>query len=132
MFKSIAYNLSIINVTSGINVNKTLYPSDQEYRIRIPLANQLPVNNTLSSMSQTSLPIFVINSTAYNLSLVYLDTSGLTTNVVFQVKWRNGTFLLNQNLGNPGVGMVVGNYTIINPGIGKEVIWLYNATRSGT
>jgi len=83
-------------------------------------------------MANTSLPVYQLNATAYNLSVIYQDTSGLTTNVVFQVKWRNGTYLWNQNLGNPGTGVVVGNYTIINPGIGKEVIWLYNATRSGT
>jgi len=132
MFKSIMYSLAISNATAGISSTKTLYPSDQEYLIRVALPGQVAYNNTLSQMANTSLPVYQLNATAYNLSVIYHDTSGLTTNVQFQVKWRNGTFLYNQSLGHPGTGVVVGNYTILNPGIGKEVIWLFNATRSGT
>jgi hypothetical protein len=132
MFKSIMYSLAITNTTAGISSTKTLYPSDQEYLIRVALPGQVAYNNTLSQMANTSLPVYQLNATAYNLSVIYHDTSGMTTNVVFQVKWRNGTYLWNQDLGNPGTGVVVGNYTILNPGIGKEVIWLFNATRSGT
>jgi hypothetical protein len=132
MFKSIQYALLITNTTAGVSATKNLYHSDQEYLIRVPLAGQLAVNNTLASMSNTSLPVYQLNSTAYNLSVIYRDTSGLTTDVLFIVKFRNGTILHNEDLGNPGTGTVVGNYTIINPGIGTEVLWSYNALRSGT
>jgi hypothetical protein len=83
-------------------------------------------------MASTSLPIYQLNATAYNLSVIYKDTSGLTDKVLFIVKYRNGTVLLNQDLGNPGTGTVVGNYTVNNIGIGTEILWSYNARRAGT
>jgi hypothetical protein len=133
MFKSIAYNLNIVNVTNGVNVNKTLYPSDQEYRIRVPLANQIPVNNTLSQMSQTRLPVYLLNNTpCYNLSLIYSDTSGLTTGLWFKVWARNGTYFLNRAEGAPGTGTFVDNFTICSQPMGTEVLWGYGAERSGT
>lgn len=132
MFKSIQYSLLITNTTSGVSATKNLYPSDQEYLIRVPLAGQVPVNNTLASMASTSLPVYQLNATAYNLSVIYKDTSGLTDKVLFIVKYRNGTVLLNQDLGNPGTGTVVGNYTVNNIGIGTEILWSYNARRVGT
>ena len=132
MFKSIAYNLWIFNATSGVNVNQTLYPADQEYRIRVPLASQMPVNNTLSQMSKTSLPVYQLNASCYNLSLVYEDLSGLTTGLWFKVWARNGTYFLNTDEGNPGTSMVVDNFTICYQPMGTEILWGYGAERLGT
>jgi hypothetical protein len=132
MFKSLEYNLSIVNTTLGVNVNKLLYPSDQEYRIRVPLASQLAVNNTLSQMGNTSLPIYQLSATTYNLSVIYQDMSGLTTNLKFNCSFRNGTFIYGKNLGNPGTGVVSDNCTVTDSTMGDEIIWWYNATRSGT
>jgi PKD repeat protein len=132
MFKSIQYALAITNTTSGLSATKNIYPSDQEYLIRVPLPGQVSVNNTLNSMANTSLPVYQLNSTAYNLSVIYRDTSGLTDKVLFIVKYRNGTVLYNVDLGNPGTGIVSANYTINNIGIGTEILWSYNARRAGT
>jgi len=130
MFKSIEYNLVITNTSSGVSATKRLYPSDQEYNIKVPLGGKYVANNTLESRAATSLPVYQLNSTFYNLSVIYQDTTGMTSNVRFIVKSRNGTVFYNKNLGNPGVGLVTDNYTIRNQGIGEEVIWMYNATRS--
>ena len=130
MFKSLEYQLLISNATAGISATKKLYPSDQEYRIRVALPGQAPLTNNLAARANTSLPVYQLNASAYNLSVIYQDTSGQTTNVRFQVKARNGTVFLDQDLGNPGTGIVSSNYTILNQGIGQEVIWMYNATRT--
>lgn len=136
MFKSIEYNLSIVNATSGVSASKLLYPSDTEYKIRVPTTGQAPVNNTLAQMNGTGLPVYLINSSCYNLSVKYTDQSGLTTDVRFQVKYRqNGTWLLDRDEGAPGLGMLVDNFTVCKYGgfnTGDEVIWAFNATRSGT
>lgn len=130
MFKSIQYALLITNTTSGISATKNLYPSDQEYLIRVPLPGQVASNNTLKAMQNTSLPIYQINATAYNVSVIYHDGSGLTTDVLFYVKYRNGTVLHYEDLGNPGTGTVVSNYTVSNLPMGTELMWSYNARRS--
>lgn len=131
MFKSIQYTLAITNTTAGVSATKTLYPTDQEYIIRVATSSQIAGTNTLEAMQNTSLPVYVLNATAYNLSAIYHDTTGRTSNVMFYVKWRNGTIIHQYDMGNPGTSAVSYNYTIINPGIGTEVIWMYNATRSG-
>jgi len=131
MFKSIQYALAITNATAGISSSKTLYPTDQEYVIRVTTASQVAGTNTLEAMQNTSLPVYQLNSTAYNLSAIYHDTTGRTSDVWFYVKWRNGTIIHSYDMGNPGTSAISYNYTIINPGIGTEVIWMYNATRSG-
>jgi hypothetical protein len=136
MFKSLQYNLSITNVTSGVSANYLLYPADQEYTIRVPTTGQAPVNNTLTQMNGTGLPVYILNSSCYNLSMKYTDQSGLTTNVRFQVKYRqNGTMLLDRDEGAPGLGMIVDNFTVCRYqgfSVGDEVLWAFNATRSGT
>jgi hypothetical protein len=133
MFKSIAYNLSIINSTSGVNVAKILYPTDQEYRIRVPLSSQVAPNNSLEQRSGTKLPVYQLNASCYNLSVVYSDTSGLTTNVVMEViAVPNRTRVYTYNFGNPNVATVVHNYTVCHQAIGSELRWQYSATRSGT
>jgi hypothetical protein len=136
MFKSLEYRLVITNVTSGVNATKNLYPSDQEYKIRVPTAGTTPANNTLMQMNGTALPVYMLNASCYNLSMKYTDTSGLTTALRFQVKYRqNGSMLLDRNEGAPGLGMVVDNFTVCKWqgfSAGDEVIWAFNATRSGT
>lgn len=131
MFKSLKYRLVISNATQGVSGTKSLYPNDQQYDIRVAANGQTSVNNTLQAMGNTSLPVYQLNATAYNLSMIYHDTTGMTTNVVFMVKFRNGTTLYSQNLGNPGTTLVAANYTVINPGIGQELIWMFNATKAG-
>jgi PKD repeat protein len=131
MSETIRYSFLMTNATAGISGTQTFYPTDLKYVIHVPTSTTIAGNNTLIQMANTSLPVYQLNATAYNLSVIYHDSSGLTTNVLFLVKWRNGTSIYTHDLGNPGTGVVADNYTIVNPGIGKEVIWMYNATRSG-
>jgi len=130
MFKEIQYRLTIANLTSGVSSTKTLYPSDPEYVIYVRTAGQTANNNTLGGVVNSSLPFYKLNTTHYNLSVIYHDTSGYTTNVVFNVRdWSAGNALVySKNLGNPGTGIVTDNYTVAIP-LGKEYIWEYNATK---
>jgi hypothetical protein len=132
MFEAIAYNLQIVNTTNGVNVNRILYPLDTEYKIRVPLASQMPVNNTLQQMSKTSLPVYQLNASCYNLSLIYEDLSGLTTGLWFKVWARNGTYFLEKDEGNPGTSMIADNFTICYQPMGTEILWGYGAQRLGT
>jgi PKD repeat protein len=135
MFKELEYNLAITNTTAGISSAKKLYPSDTEYVIHVALPGQAPGNNTLLQMNGTGLPVYMLNSSCYNLSMKYVDTSGLTTNVRFQVISRaNGTYLLNKDEGNPGTIMIADNYTACKYqgfSTGDEILWMFNATRTG-
>jgi PKD repeat protein len=130
MFKSIQYRLAITNTTSGVASTKTLYPSDQEYVIYVRTAGQVAANNTLEGVVDSSLPFYKLNATHYNLSMIYHDTSGYTTNVVFNVRdWTGGNVVVyTKDLGNPGTSIVTDNYTVAVP-LGQEYIWEYNATK---
>lgn len=130
MFKSIQYRLTITNTTSGVASTKTLYPSDQEYVIYVRTAGQVAVNNMLGGVVNSSLPFYKLNTTHYNLSVIYHDTSGYTTDVVFNVRdWTGGNNVVyTKDLGNPGTSIVTDNYTVAIP-LGQEYIWEYNATK---
>jgi len=99
--------------------------------IYCPLASQGQVNNTLTAAVASSLPFYQLNASGgYNLSMIYQDTAGYTTNVRFQViDYSAGSVLVYDNdLGNPGTGIITDNYTVLVP-LGQEYIWRYNATK---
>lgn len=130
MFKSLQYRLTITNTTSGVSSTKTIYPTDPEYVIYVRTTGQQAVNNTLTSVVSSSLPFYKLNTSCYNLSVIYQDATGQTTNVVFTVKdWtHSNTVVYTKNLGYPGLGIVTDNYTACIP-LGQEYIWNYNATK---
>jgi hypothetical protein len=132
MFPAITYGLTITNATIGLNNYRTLAPKDTDYVIMCPLAGQVQVNNTLSAVANSSLPYYRLNATGgYNLSMIYHDSQGYTTNLKFQVyDYTHGNILVyNHDLGNPGTSIITDNYTVVVP-MGQEYIWQYNATKT--
>jgi hypothetical protein len=129
-FSSIRYNITITNSTIGLNSRKDLMPKDSLYVIYCTLSGQSAPNNTLRATANTSLPWYLINnSPAYQLGMIYQDTSGCTSNVKFNVTARNnGTTIYYRDLGNPGMDIVLANYTVVKPTLGDELIWKFNAT----
>jgi len=131
MFPALTYGLTITNATIGLNNYQELSPRDTDYVIYCPLASQGQVNNTLTAAVASSLPFYQLNASGgYNLSMIYQDTAGYTTNVRFQViDYSAGSVLVYDNdLGNPGTGIITDNYTVLVP-LGQEYIWRYNATK---
>lgn len=129
-FSSIRYNVSITNATIGLNHQVTIMPKDTMYVIYCPLPGQTPGTDTLTARRNVTLPWYKINSTAYKFELRYQDTTACTSGLVFNVSYRNGTAIYNEDLGNPGTSFVITNHTMISPGLGYEVLWRYNATRT--
>ena len=131
LFGGITYGIYITNATVGANCYKRLAPIDSSYRIYCPTTGQTAVNNTLTAVNTSRLTYYRLNSTGgYNLSMIYQDTDGYTTNLRFQVfdYSAGNTLLYDHDLGNPGTGVVVDNYTVYAPR-GKEYRWFYNATK---
>jgi hypothetical protein len=70
------------------------------------------------------------NASYVTFNILYHDTSGYTTNVVWDVTcWSNMTQMYSKNLGNPGTSIIIDNYTVPNVR-GQEWRFKYNATRS--
>ena len=129
-FSSIRYNVTIINSTMGLSNNVKITPKDSMYVIYCRLASQTVANNTLAATLNATLPWYKINSTAYKLGVEYQDLTGCTSDLHFNVTFRNGTHVYGSDLGYPGTSIVLDNYTIISPALGTEYIWRYNATKS--
>ncbi len=127
-FSSIRYNINITNATAGIDHNVKIMPKDSMYMIYVSLPGQVAPNNTLAAVN-ASLPWWVINSTAYKFGLSYQDTQGCTSNVLFNVTYRNGTVIYSHNNAGFNTNLLLDNYTMISPGLGTEILWRYNATK---
>jgi hypothetical protein len=130
MFPALTYGVTIANPTLGLNNYRTISPRDTDYVLYCPLSTQIARNNTLTAVTASSLPYYKLNTSYYNLSMIYHDAAGYTTNVRFIVidYTNGGTTVLDRNWGNPGTGIVVDNYTAYVP-MGQEYIWKYNATK---
>jgi hypothetical protein len=130
MFPVISYGLTIQNASAGLNNYKVLNPRDTDYIIRCPLSDQHAPNDTLQQVVSSRNAFYRLNTSYYNLSTIFQDSSGNTINLKFQVyDYTHGNVLIyNHDLGAPGVGIVVDNYTVYLP-LGQEFRWGYNATK---
>ena len=131
LFGSLTYGITLTNATVGANCYKKLAPIDASYRIYCPITGQTAVNNTLTAVNASRLTFYRLNATGgYNLSMIYQDSQGYTTNLVFNVyDYSAGrTLVYTKDWGNPGTAQVVDNYTVMVP-LGKEYQWQYNATK---
>lgn len=131
LFGSLTYGITLTNATVGANCYKRLAPIDSSYRIYCPTTGQTAVNNTLTAVNTSRLTFYRLNATGgYNLSMIYEDQSGYTTNLVFNVyDYSAGrTLVYTKDWGNPGTSQVVDNYSVYVP-LGKEYQWQYNATK---
>jgi uncharacterized GH25 family protein len=130
MFPALTYGVTITNPAIGLNNYRTIAPRDTDYVLYCPLSTQIARNNTIAAVASSSLPYYKLNTSYYNLSMIYYDASGYTTNLKFKVidYTGGGTTVLDRNWGNPGTATVVDNYTVYVP-MGQEYIWKYNATK---
>ena len=76
---------------------------------------------------QASLTSEQIDSSTQVVMLKYYDPLGQTTNLRFQVLYRDGTFLLDRDEGNPGFKEILDTYTIHSSKMGDELIYRYVA-----
>jgi len=126
---SIRYNAYVTDPVTGILYTVPLNPGLDPYIIWIgtnPLtitpSPQMYMNNTRLYFEQP-------DAGNVTLALRYQDTSGKTTNVRFIVKAAgNMTVIVDENLGNPGTGIVLANRTYPNI-LGDSYFWYYNATK---
>lgn len=130
MFPVLSYGLTITNSTAGLNNYRVLSPKSDDYIIRCPLSDQHAPNDTLQQVVNSRNAFYRLNSSYYNLSTVFQDSSGNTINLRFQVyDYSAGNVLVyDHDLGNPGTGIVTDNYTVYLP-LGAEYRWGYNSTK---
>ena len=131
LFGSLTYGITLTNATVGANCYKKLAPIDASYRIYCPITGQTAVNNTLTAVNTSKLVFYKLNTSSYyNLSMIYEDQTGYTTNLSFNVyDYSAGrTLVYTKNWTDIGTAQVVDNYTVYIP-LGKEYQWQYNATK---
>lgn len=131
LFGSLTYGITLTNATVGANCYKKLAPIDASYRIYCPITGQTAVNNTLTAVNTSKLVFYKLNTSSYyNLSMIYEDQTGYTTNLSFNVyDYSAGrTLVYTKNWTGIGTAQIVDNYTVYIP-LGKEYQWQYNATK---
>lgn len=131
MFPGIRYGIGIQNATTGLNFHTTILPNDNDYMIYCPDVPTFSQNITQLQIVNTSLFITEPNNSYVTFNIVYQDTSGLTTDVKWNVtNWDNMTPMYYSDLGNPFTSAVSDNYTVPNIR-GQQWKFWYNATRGG-
>jgi PKD repeat protein len=130
---SINYQVNITDPKTGIVWSSEMSPSDPlgMYTVWVGNAPFAEASNTsINQLNQTKLYITQPDAGNVTFNLIYKDTSGLTTNLVFEiVAANNKTRVYGVDLGNPGTSIVLANYTLPNV-IDNTYYFGYNATRS--
>ncbi len=130
---SISYQVNITDPKTGVVWSSDISPSDPlgMYTIWVgntPFAGE--ANTTINYLNQTKLYITQPDPGNVTFNLIYKDTSGLTTDVIFEIiAANNKTRVYGVDLGNPGTSAVLANYTLPNV-IDNTYYFGYNATRS--
>ena len=134
MHPSISYDIRLTNPTDGTSFFQMVMPSGDAYNLRLNTGQLIDTignysANAGTNLLNTSLTFDEPNSSFGTMRLSYKDISGRTTNVKFYVfNPKNGTVYYSQDLGNPGTGIVLANYTARNQK-GEPYTWNYTATR---
>lgn len=127
---SIRYIANVTDPNTGITYSVPINPGLDPYNVWI---GSNPMNNlTSEQIAMNGTRLFVTQADPGNvtLNLNYQDISGATTDVHFTVvAASNMTTIVDQDLGNPGTGVVVANWTHRNIR-GNGYYWYYNATRT--
>ena len=127
---SIRYIANVTDPSTGILYSVPINPGLDPYNVWI---GSNPINNLTSeqiAMNGTRLFLTQADPGNVTLNLNYQDISGATTDVHFTVVAAlNMTTILDQDLGNPGTGVVIANWTHGNVR-GNGYYWYYNATRT--
>jgi PKD repeat protein len=129
---SLTYNCVVTDPNTGLNYSTQLFPGLDPYTIWIGQSaiNQTGVNVVQAQLNNTALYTYQPDPSNVTDSLRYQDISGYTTDVLFIVKAAgNMTIMYQQDLGNPGTGVVLANWTHLNQR-GQGYYFYYNASRS--
>jgi hypothetical protein len=127
---SIRYTAYVTDPTDNKVYTTNINPGLDPYNVWIGVSPLTVIPSAQDYTNNTRLYLTQPDPANLTLNLRYQDTSGKTTNVVFSVEAAaNMTTIYTQDLGNPGIGVVLANKTYPNVrGVGY---WArYNATRS--
>ena len=116
------YRITFIKALNGINEEITITPgSSTDFTILIWSLEENRDDSVYYNLSISDL-----NATHSNLTLTYIDSSGLTTLVNFWVKDGNKTMLYTASASSSPF-----NFSYAVPDIGITYIYGFNATRNG-
>lgn len=129
LFPAIRYGFWVENETLGVSNYVEISPKEEFYTIICPKTGQAASESKINNTYTTRLPFYQLNSTYYNLSMIFYDPDGRADNVVFTVydHTAGDTVVYQKDWGDPNTDMIVDNYTAYVP-FGQEYIWEYNAT----
>ena len=133
LFPAIQYGITITNASAGLTNYVTLYPQDNDYLIRCPLATQ---SSGVGSYNRDDeyLPLrYRTKRILHNLEPTLSGSSdGFTTALTWNVTcWNNMTVMHSNSWGALGsTDVVVDNYTFPSTPVGMEYRALYSATRT--
>ena len=133
VLSTIGYTVTVTDPADSQVWTSTLYPSDPTglYTIWIganPIAEA--ANSTQAYLNQTRVWITEPDPANITFNLLYQDTSGDTSDVIFRVIASNNMTVIYQvDLGDPGTSAILANYTV--PNIRGNAYYAgYNATRA--
>ena len=129
LFPAIRYGFWVENETLGVSNYVEISPKEEFYTIICPKTGQAASESKINNTYTTRLPFYQLNTTYYNLSMIFYDPDGRADNVVFTVydHTAGDTVVYQKDWGDPNTDMIVDNYTAYVP-FGQEYIWEYNAT----
>jgi hypothetical protein len=96
---------------------------DTEYTLWLPGATQ---PNSLTYTPNATLTYAYVDASHYKLGLDYLDNTGTTTDLYFNITDQNGTVLYTNTYSNVGSQHILVNYTLLNVR-GDGQAWSFNA-----
>jgi len=130
---SISYQVNITDPKTGVVWSSDISPSDPLGMYTVWVGNTPfagASNTSINQLNQTKLYITQPDPGNVTFNLIYKDTSGSTSNLVFEIiAANNKTRVYGVDLGNPGTSIVLANYTLPNV-IDNSYYFGYNATRS--
>lgn len=116
MFPAIAYNVTMVNTSMGVNCRARVDPEDSDYILRCGTTAQTAiVNSTADNVGSSYVWYTEPNVSFITYNGQYQDVAGLTTDVAFNVTFRdNQTVAYYHDFGNPGTSLVSTNFTLPN------------------
>ena len=129
LFPAIRYGFWIENATLGVNNYVEISPKEEKYTVVCPRTGQVAGESHINQSLTTKLPFYKLNTSYYNLSMIFFDPEGKADNVIFTVYDHTGgdTIVYQKDWGDPNTNIIIDNYTVYLP-LGQEYIWQYNAT----
>ncbi len=133
MLPSYQYQIILTNAAMGVSHTVTLYPSDPSYVIYCPTTGQGTQKGVekMQNLMNSTLYVTEPNSSYITWNLMYLDPSGYTTALQWEVEcWNNHTIMYSNSWGSVGISDVINDsYTFPSVPKGMEYRAQYNATR---